>query len=113
MARIAFATLVLGVVLGSDLAAAPQCVSFSKDIPCVSKSGAIDRIDFRVSKQAPDTPTTKPAVVRANDVEKHQQAIDCAMVKKVDPTFDSAMPVVKPDPTVRHSIREIPVPPCK
>jgi hypothetical protein len=42
-----------------------------------------------------------------------QPAIDCAMVRKPDPEFRSAMRLIQPDPNVRHTIRVAVVPSCK
>ena len=40
-------------------------------------------------------------------------ATDCKMVKRVDPQFKSAMPVVTPDPSLKLPMRIVHVPDCK
>jgi hypothetical protein len=62
----------------------------------------------------PTLDAAAPAVVVvARPAPAPRQAIDCAMVKPVDPAFRSNMPIVTPDPKVNHTMRVIPVPSCR
>ena len=40
-------------------------------------------------------------------------AIDCKMIKPIDPQFVSAMPVIPPDPNLQLLMPIVRVPPCK
>ena len=114
MNKLCFAGLaLLGCVLQTDAVSA-QCVRFSKDVPCEARMGPINQLHFGVvapaSQKLPSARPVTKAVAPANDV---QPGIDCAMVKTPSPQFQSAMPVIKPDPSVQHKIRVTLVPPCK
>jgi len=39
--------------------------------------------------------------------------VDCAIVKRVDPHFESNMPIVKPDPKMQLPMKTIQPPACK
>jgi hypothetical protein len=54
-----------------------------------------------------------PIVVATTPAPPASQAIDCAMVKPVDPKFHSNMPVAKPNPNIAHTMRGVPAPSCR
>jgi hypothetical protein len=117
MGKLSLGIVALMVVFGSDSLAAQeaaqQCITFSRELPCAPKKGAIDRIDFRVSKPAPEPQSPNPVVTPGKELNPPHAAIDCAMVKPIDPNFHSAMPIVKPHPNVQYTLRVIPVPTCR
>jgi hypothetical protein len=113
MQKLCLAGLALGFVLLPETVSA-QCVRFSNDVPCEVRSGPFNQLQFGATKPAPQKPRTAQPVTTVvaptNDV---QPAIDCAMVKKADAPSKSAMPVIQPDPNVKHTMRVMVVPPCK
>ena len=109
--------VVLAVAIGSVRAAAQQCITFSSAVPCGAKDGPIDRVQFGDAKPAPDKQVKQVKVVQAPTVvvKTHpHQAIDCAMLKYVDPNFRSNMPVIKTtDPKVKQTMRVVIPTACK
>ena len=114
MPKLILGIVVLTVAIGSARATAQQCISFSSAVPCVAKSAPIDRIQFGQTKPAPSKPSK---VVPAPTIEPKanpHQAIDCAMLKYVDPNFRSNMPVIKSDdPKVKQTMRVVIPTACK
>ena len=49
---------------------------------------------------------------RVVDVQLVVEALDCKMVKPVDPSFKSKMPVATPDPNLALPTKIVPVPSC-
>ena len=98
-------------------AVSAQCVSFSKDIPCLAQTGPLNRVDFGAVKPQPkQSQSTKPqpsTPVPAPVKVEPAPAIDCAMVKKPDSQFHSNMPVIRPHPGVHYTLRVVPVAPCR
>ena len=94
-------------------AASAQCIRFSKDIPCEVKNGPMSQLHFGAGKlSTPQLPSARPVIRPASPANTVQPGIDCAMVKPA-PQFGSAMPLIKPDPNVKHTMRVTMVPPCK
>lgn len=117
MARFILGIVVLAVAIGSARAAAQQCITFSSAVPCVAKDGPIDRVQFGAAKEALGKQVKPVKVVPAPTLEPKahpHQAIDCAMLKYVDPNFRSNMPVVtSTDPKVKPTLRVVTQPSCK
>jgi hypothetical protein len=78
-------------------AADAQCIKFSRKLPCTQMKGPFAGPPRGVPQPQPPT----------------SQALDCAMIMPADRNFRSAMPVIKPDPKVRHAMRIIPGASCK
>jgi hypothetical protein len=110
MRKLALGLAVLIVLFGAERASAQTCLSFSKDVPCV-RGGQINRLDFGAPRPANDHRPAKPLVIPF--AEHQPDAIDCAMVKPVDPSFRSTMPVVRPDPRTNYPTPIVKVPSCK
>jgi hypothetical protein len=114
MGKLILGIVVLAVAIGSARATAQQCITFSSTVPCVAKDGPIDRVQFGDAKPAP---SKQVKVVPAPTIETKphpHQAIDCAMLKYVDPNFRSKMPVIKTDdPKVKQTMRVVIPTPCK
>jgi hypothetical protein len=105
--------ILLGCVLRLEVISA-QCLRFSKDVPCEAKAGPMNQLHFGIDKPAPQKlPSLQPATKHVAPANHAQPRIDCAMVTKPAPKFSSAMPVIQPDPKVKHVMRVTVVPPCK
>src|SRR5436190_22844029 len=100
---VVLATLVL--VAGASLVSAQSAqsldgVSFKRATPMKAPS------DFG----AVLLPVSKVKVVQAAPLgesplaSRAEQPIDCAMVKPIDPSFHSHMPIVTPDPNVHYTM---------
>ena len=57
--------------------------------------------------------TAPPLIVATTPAPPASQAMDCTMVKPVDPKFHSNMPVVKPSPDIEYTMRVVPAPSCR
>jgi hypothetical protein len=99
-------TLALVATLSMVVAPNPKltaCRLFAPGAACPSS-----RLVFRlpVDLKAPDA---QQFVIVLHDVP---EPTDCKMVKRVDPAFKSAMPVVTPDPKLALPMKIVPVPSC-
>jgi hypothetical protein len=114
MQKICIAGLVLlGCVLRPEAVSA-QCLRFSKDVPCEVKAGPMNQLHFGIDKPAPQKlPSLQLATKHVAPANHVQPRLDCAMVTKPAPQFTSAMPVIEPEPNVKHRMRITVVPPCK
>ena len=117
MAKFILGIVVLAVAIGSARITAQQCITFSSAVPCIAKDRPIDHLQFGDAKPAPEKQVKQVKVVQAPTVvvQAHpHQAIDCAMLKYVDPNFRSNMPVVtSTDPKVKPTLRVVTQPSCK
>jgi hypothetical protein len=64
------------------------------------------------TRKSPE-PSPKVTVALAPAPTQPPKGIDCAMVRPVDPKFDSNMPVIAPDPKVDLPTKAVAVPSCK
>lgn len=116
MLKVVFLAIGTGLIVATSPANAHgQCLSFSRDVACAAKPSI--RANFGVTKTKPPVSVPTPAeLARQAAATKHAPreagAIDCQMVRKVDPSFHSNMPVVTPDPNVNFVITVVPVPSC-
>ena len=99
----------LALVIGSTAVSA-QCRALSPGVACAGLVSSRIHADFRAPKPAPRKPITS---VNPLPVEiKGSSPVDCPMVKPIDPQFRSSMPIVRPDPNGKLTMRVISVPGC-
>jgi hypothetical protein len=97
----------LGCALGPEAVSA-QCIR------CEAK-GPLQNLTFDVGKTETQRPPAARLIAPALQPEPvlRTEPIDCAMVKKVDPKFHAATPIIKPDSKTKFSLRVVVAPPCK
>jgi hypothetical protein len=70
-------------------------------------------VTIDVGAEATGAPFDERRVVFVLNVDDMPQAMDCKMVRSIDPNFASKMPVVTPDPKLTFRTPIFPVPSCK
>jgi hypothetical protein len=101
-----------GFMCAGPLSAQGQCVRFSPELPCSTLS--ISRTAARPAPKRAPPQTGAVPITGPRPTEQTNTPTDCGIVRQVDPTFHSAMPIVTPDQsTVRSVIKAIPTPACK
>jgi hypothetical protein len=93
--------------------ASAQCGPFATGARCSRATKHTIHVDFGLPKAAPKSPLPPVIPLPTVRLVHEPTAIDCGMVKPVDPTFHSDMPVLKPDPGVNLPTPIIRPPPCK
>lgn len=99
---------VLALVAIVSMAAAPKatltaCRLFAPHARCDARTQVVF---------LPADPKTANAPPQFLIVEASPEPTDCAMVKRVDPSFKSKMPVSTPDPKLALPMKIVPVPSC-
>ena len=122
---VAFAGLVLAALSVPSLDAAQTCGGLSMDPACTKPSAPRPNVTFGQPKQAPAVPLPTPDARKLATVQEllaawatarelansGAPAIDCKMV--VNPTTaQTSMPVVRPTPYVKFSMRVVPIERC-
>lgn len=93
--------------------AAAQCGVFLAGSTCSHATATTIHADFG-SQKAAQKPARQTAVNPPKTSVSHDRnAIDCQMIKPVDPGFRSAMPMLRRDPTVQLPMRTVQPPSCK
>ena len=91
--------------------AAPQSRLLPADGKPVAPPKPLVTID--VGAKATGAPFDKRPIIFTFIVGDAPQAMDCKMVRSIDPNFASKMPVVTPDPNLTFRTPIVPVPSCK
>jgi hypothetical protein len=93
----------------STLGAQP-CVRFSPTAPCANAKAARPPL-FGPPQPSLPKPSPQPPVAQTEIVM--EQAVDCKMVRPIDPAFYSAMPILRAQPDVMLALKIIVPPPCR
>jgi len=98
------------VLVALPAAASAQCSAPSVDRLCISKIHVYfgDTNDIPRRAILADKPSQLPTPAAIEPAP-----IDCGMIKRPDPQFKSAMPIVTPDPKIGLPMKIIRPPACK
>jgi hypothetical protein len=110
--KLSTSLLIVGLAaLGAPMTAHADCAVFSPNgAACEAKSKL--QPDF-LKMAALREEARRTLLAQSQELQaQSSQPTDCKMVRPIDPTFASNMPVQTPDPTLRFPIKTVPVPSC-